>query len=41
MWLFKTTVVSIIIGALGMMKKETDKHINKIPGCSSRYIEYK
>ena len=30
MWHLKTTV-----GALGMIKKETDKYINKIPGCLS------
>ena len=34
MWPLKTT---IIVGALGMIKKGTDKHINKIPGNSSQY----
>ena len=29
MWYLKTTVVSVIVGALGMIKKETDKHVNK------------
>ena len=28
----KTTVVSVIVGTLGMIKKETDKRINKISG---------
>ena len=30
MWLLKTTPVPIIMGAIGMIKKGTDKHINKI-----------
>ena len=25
----------VMVGALGMIKKETDKHIKKIPGCAS------
>ena len=31
MWHLKTTTVPVIVGALGMIKKGTDKHINKIP----------
>ena len=27
----------VIAGALGMIKKGTSKHINKIPGSSSQY----
>ena len=27
--------VPVIVGALGMIKKRTDKDTNKIPGCSS------
>ena len=36
-WHLKTTTVPVIMGALGMIKKRTDKHINKITGCSSLY----
>ena len=31
----KTTIVPVIVGALGMIKKDTDKYINKIPGSPS------
>ena len=34
---FKITSVLVIVGAPGMIKRETDKHIYKIPGCPSRY----
>ena len=37
MWLLKTTTVPVILGALGVMKKGTDKCINKIPGSPSFY----
>ena len=37
MWHLKTTMVSVIVGTLGMIKKRTDRHINKIPGSSSLY----
>ena len=37
MWHLKTTTTPVIMGALGMIEKRTDKHINKIPGKSSRY----
>ena len=36
-WHLKNTRVPVIVGELGMIKKETDKHINKIPGSSSEY----
>ena len=32
MWHFQTTNVPVIMGALGMIKKGTDKHIKKISG---------
>ena len=32
MWLFKTTTIPVIVGALGMTKKGTEKPINKIAG---------
>ena len=31
MWHIKTPAVPEIVGALGMIKKGTDKHVNKIP----------
>ena len=31
MWHIKTTTLPVIEGALGMMKKGMDKHINKKP----------
>ena len=37
MWYLKTTTVPVIEGALGMIKKETDRHINGIPGSPSLY----
>ena len=37
MWYLKTTTVPVILGALGMIKKETDKHIYKIPGSPNLY----
>ena len=39
MWHLKTTTVSVTVGARRMIKKDTDKHINKIPG-SPRLYEY-
>ena len=36
-WHLKTTTAPVIVGALGMIKKGTDKHTNKIPGCVSLY----
>ena len=33
----KTNTVSVIMGALGMIKKGTNKHVNKISGCLSQY----
>ena len=35
MWYLKITNVSVIVRALGMIKKKEDKHINKILGSSS------
>ena len=28
----RTTTMAVIVGAMGMIKKGTDKHSNKIPG---------
>ena len=33
----KSTIVPVIVGALGMIKKGKDKHINKITGSLSHY----
>ena len=33
----KTTTMPVIVRALGMITKGTDKHINKIPGGPSQY----
>ena len=35
MWYSNTTSITIVIGAPGMIKKNTDKPIKKIPGNSS------
>ncbi|XP_063591903.1 uncharacterized protein LOC134768991 [Penaeus indicus] len=32
MWSLKATTVPVIVGALGMIKKQTQKHLDKIPG---------
>ena len=32
MWGLKTTVVPVVIGALGAVKEGIEKHIDKIPG---------
>ena len=32
LWRLKTTVVPVIVGALGVIKKSTEDHISKIPG---------
>ena len=32
MWNLKTTTVPVIVGALGMVKKGTQKHLDKVPG---------
>ena len=29
-WYFKTTTVPVVVGALDMIKKRIDKHINKV-----------
>ena len=36
MWHLKTTTAPVIVGALGMIKKGTDEHINMIHGNPSR-----
>ena len=28
----KTKIISVIVGALGMIKKRTQKYVNEIPG---------
>ena len=38
MWHPKTTILPVIVGALGMIKKGTNKHMNKIPGSPSQYV---
>ena len=37
MWPLKTTTEPIILGARGIIKKGTDKDINKIPGSLSLF----
>ena len=37
MWYLKTINVPVIVGALGMTKKGSDRHINKIPVNPSLY----
>ena len=32
MWHLEITTVPVIVGALGIIKKGIDKHINKVPG---------
>ena len=32
MWKIKTRTIPIIVGALGMIKKGTQKYVNEIPG---------
>ena len=32
MWWLKTSITSIVAGALGLAKKGTAKHLEKIPG---------
>ena len=41
MWHFKTTRVLVIVGTLGMIKKETEKRINKIPDNPNQYEKQK
>ena len=36
-WHRKITIMPVIVGALGMINKETNKHINKIPGNARLY----
>ena len=37
MWNLKTTITIVIVEALWMIKKGTDKHSNKIPGSPNLY----
>ena len=32
MWQLKISIIPIVVGALGLVKKETEKYIEKIPG---------
>ena len=32
LWHMKTVTIPVVIGALGMIKKSTEKHLEKIPG---------
>ena len=32
MWQLKTSIIPIVVGALGLMKKGTANHLEKIPG---------
>ena len=32
MWGFKTTIVPVVMGALGTIKKDMEKYANKMPG---------
>ena len=32
MWQLKTSIIPIVVGALGLVKKGTVKHLQKIPG---------
>ena len=41
MWYLKMTMMSVKVGALGMIKKGIDKHINKIPSSYSLYEKQK
>ena len=38
LFISKTITVPVIVGTLCMIKKGTDKHINKISGCLSLYV---
>ena len=37
MWRLKTTTMPLIVGTQGMIKKGTDKYLNKIPGGPNLY----
>ena len=36
-WHLKTTPAPLVVGALGMIKKWIDKHVDKIPGNPNLY----
>ena len=35
MWDLKTTIVPVVVEALGAIKNDTQKHINQLPGAPS------
>ena len=35
MWKMETETVSVVIGALGVIKKGQEKYVNRIPGTTS------
>ena len=35
MWLLKTAIVPVMVGALGMIKKNINKHISRVPSSLS------
>ena len=35
MWQMKTVVIPVVVGALGVIKKDTDKRLQEIPGKSN------
>ena len=39
MWELKTTTVPVVVGALGLIKKDLERHVNKIPGNRERERE--
>ena len=41
MWHFKTTTVPVIMGALGVVKKKTDKRMNEMPSSPRLYAAEK
>ena len=32
LWYLKTVIISVVIGTLGMNKRGTEKHLEKVPG---------
>ena len=36
MWQSKTRIIPIVVGSLGLVKKGTTKHLEKIPGKQNR-----
>ena len=31
-------IISLAVGAIGLIKRDLDNYLNRIPGCSERYI---